>query len=503
MFSCFGQKRAEAKQEQDLENGGKRIISWEEIKKHDKPNDCWVVYEGTVYDVTEFVPNHPGGAAIWWQGGGRDITILYNISHPPRITLESHLAKYGKLVGEADGPEVKGAPEYDFQSPFWVELKIKCWEKLYDLVKNVKGYDGVKYYKVTYGEKDLFLYCLFLCLLNIATFAAVYLLPVFVQQTGLHFWRDMFFYISLGSALFIRGPLICVCSSMMHEARHRDQFSLFYIISDLSGMSSLRYQLEHSWHHNWPNCPAGEIEQSFAYAPGMRHFTWQPRRCFHRFQWLYWPLSFCLVLLQVAITDVTGFFLKGRMGALTASSWTCRELMIFTVGKLMLVLSFTWPFISAAAGLHPLTWESYAGYLIVFFANWFSCSFWLTLINVPAHLTMDELEDKDVQDIDFAKTQIAHSRTFSAGSRCMTWLTFGTNTQTEHHLFPTVPFRYLPDITPIIQEVSEKHNVNFRKPYDGFLTVFKLYLDRIVYLSKPESEEKAPAAPAVVLEVEA
>merc|ERR1711972_231286 len=83
-----GQKRAEAKQEQDLENGGKRIISWEEIKKHDKPNDCWVVYEGTVYDVTEFVPNHPGGAAIWWQGGGRDITILYNISHPPRITLE-------------------------------------------------------------------------------------------------------------------------------------------------------------------------------------------------------------------------------------------------------------------------------------------------------------------------------------------------------------------------------------------------------------------------------
>merc|ERR1712190_582903 len=126
--------------EQDLENGGKRIISWEEIKKHDKPNDCWVVYEGTVYDVTEFVPNHPGGAAIWWQSGGRDITILYNISHPPRITLESHLAKYGKLVGEADGPEVKGAPEYDFQSPFWVELKIKCWEK--HNVNFRKPYDG-------------------------------------------------------------------------------------------------------------------------------------------------------------------------------------------------------------------------------------------------------------------------------------------------------------------------------------------------------------------------
>merc|ERR1711879_187916 len=191
-----------------------------------------------------------------------------------------------------------------------------------------------------------------------------------------------FFYISLGSALFIRGPLICVCSSMMHEARHRSSFPLFYIISDMSGMSSLRYQLEHSWHHNWPNCPAGEIEQSFAYAPGMRHFTWQPRRFYHRLQWLYWPLSFCLVLLQVAVTDVTGFLVKGKMGALTRSNWTFRELMIFTFGKIMLIVSFVWPFISWAAGLHDLNLDNYIGYLIVFFANWFSCSFWLTLINV-------------------------------------------------------------------------------------------------------------------------
>jgi hypothetical protein len=188
----------------------KRIVSWEEIKKHDKPQDCWVVYDGIVYDVTEFIPNHPGGAALWWQGGGRDITILFEISHPPRVTLETHLAKYGKRIGEAEGPEVKGAPEYDFLSPFWVELKQKCWDKLYDLVKDVKGFDGVKYYQVTYGEKDLFMYCLFLCLLNIGTFIAVYVLPVFIQSVHEHFWEDEVFWIGLCVALFIRGPLICI-----------------------------------------------------------------------------------------------------------------------------------------------------------------------------------------------------------------------------------------------------------------------------------------------------
>jgi len=219
----------------------------------------------------------------------------------------------------------------------------------------------------------------------------------------------------------------------------------------------------------------------------MRHFTWQPRRCYHRFQWLYWPLSFCLVLMQVAVTDVTDFAFKGSMGALKRSYWTFNELFIFIWGKLLLVGALVWPLISHAAGWSSLTLDDYIGYLIIYVGLWFSSSFWLTLINVPAHLTMDELEDAEVQDIDFGKTQIAHSRTFSAGSRVMTWLTFGTNTQTEHHLFPTAPFRYMPDITPVIQEVSQKHNVNFRSPYDSFLTVFKLYLDRIVYLGKSTS----------------
>jgi hypothetical protein len=73
-----------------------------------------------------------------------------------------------------------------------------------------------------------------------------------------------------------------------------------------------------------------------------------------------------LVLLQVAVTDVTSFFIQGKMGALTRSSWTFKELMIFMWGKIMLIISFVWPFISFVAGLHDLTWDNYLGYLIVF-----------------------------------------------------------------------------------------------------------------------------------------
>lgn len=36
-------------------------ISVAELDKHAKPDDCWIVVNGKVYDFTTFAPNHPGG----------------------------------------------------------------------------------------------------------------------------------------------------------------------------------------------------------------------------------------------------------------------------------------------------------------------------------------------------------------------------------------------------------------------------------------------------------
>lgn len=118
-----------------------------------------------VYDITSFVPDHPGGRALWWQGGGRDITILFNISHPPRVTAKAHIQKYGKYLGIAEGPETEGAPEYHWTSPFWCELKEKCWAKLNDMVRHYAGYEEGHFAKVTYGELDVTVYHGFLMLM--------------------------------------------------------------------------------------------------------------------------------------------------------------------------------------------------------------------------------------------------------------------------------------------------------------------------------------------------
>ena len=39
-----------------------RVLDLTELKKHTTETDCYLLYDGKVYDVTEFLDEHPGGA---------------------------------------------------------------------------------------------------------------------------------------------------------------------------------------------------------------------------------------------------------------------------------------------------------------------------------------------------------------------------------------------------------------------------------------------------------
>ncbi|KAK5990847.1 L-lactate dehydrogenase (cytochrome) [Cladobotryum mycophilum] len=70
-----------------------------EVAKHNTTDSCWVILYGNVYDVTEFLPSHPGGAKIILSLAGKDATEDFDPVHPPG-TLEEHLKPEAKL-GEA------------------------------------------------------------------------------------------------------------------------------------------------------------------------------------------------------------------------------------------------------------------------------------------------------------------------------------------------------------------------------------------------------------------
>ena len=53
-----------------------KTYSSADILTHNTAEDCWLLIDGKVYDVTDFVGKHPGGEALL-EGCGIDATELY------------------------------------------------------------------------------------------------------------------------------------------------------------------------------------------------------------------------------------------------------------------------------------------------------------------------------------------------------------------------------------------------------------------------------------------
>ncbi|OCL11303.1 hypothetical protein AOQ84DRAFT_336124 [Glonium stellatum] len=84
----------------DSNNTQSQKLTGAEIAKHNSRESCWVVIHGRAYDVTEFLPEHPGGPKIILKYAGKDATEEYEPIHPPD-TLDKYLDK-SKHLGEVD-----------------------------------------------------------------------------------------------------------------------------------------------------------------------------------------------------------------------------------------------------------------------------------------------------------------------------------------------------------------------------------------------------------------
>ncbi|OBT82492.1 hypothetical protein VE02_08164 [Pseudogymnoascus sp. 03VT05] len=75
-------------------------LTGNEVAKHNSNESCWVIVHGKAYDVTEFMPEHPGGMTIILKWAGKDSTDTYEPIHPPD-TLDKYLDE-SKHLGEVD-----------------------------------------------------------------------------------------------------------------------------------------------------------------------------------------------------------------------------------------------------------------------------------------------------------------------------------------------------------------------------------------------------------------
>lgn len=62
----------------DVSKKSNLSYSINEVMKHNSDKSCWVVMDKLVYDVTTFLPNHPGTAKVLRRCCGKDCTKKFN-----------------------------------------------------------------------------------------------------------------------------------------------------------------------------------------------------------------------------------------------------------------------------------------------------------------------------------------------------------------------------------------------------------------------------------------
>ena len=71
----------------------KNTFTLGEVKKHKKKGDAWTIIDNKVYNISKWIPTHPGGDVIM-KAVGKDATRLFNSINHPSFVSESVLPKY-------------------------------------------------------------------------------------------------------------------------------------------------------------------------------------------------------------------------------------------------------------------------------------------------------------------------------------------------------------------------------------------------------------------------
>ncbi|PSR88379.1 Cytochrome b5 like [Actinidia chinensis var. chinensis] len=106
-----------------------KLYTMQEASQHNSKDDCWVVIDGKVYDVSTYLEEHPGGDDVLLGATGKDATDEFEDaghSKSARELMETF------CIGELD-PAPPAIPELEIytKQPTDITQKLKDLTKQY------------------------------------------------------------------------------------------------------------------------------------------------------------------------------------------------------------------------------------------------------------------------------------------------------------------------------------------------------------------------------------
>lgn len=418
---------------------GKKI-TWAELERHNVGEDCWLAVRGKVYDVTAWVPKHPGGYDTLVLNGGKDATQLFEAYHPLRVF--SVLDKYciGHIEHDMDHPI------FPPMSPFYVELKQKM-EQYFSGIKTSPRYAPEMLLRTA--------------LLISAAFA-------------LHYFSVITTWLPLSLICAMLLGFVCALISFMpvHEGSHASttesplMWRMMGAVHDfVNGASFYTWLHQHFLgHHPFTNVTSGDAKNDamdpdvFTNDPDIRRIKPnQPWYSHYAWQQFYVPVLYGLLGIKFRINDVNiVFFLKTngkiKLNPLTTWHWT-----MFVGGKLFFVF-----YRIILPCFYIPVWQSLLLFAVSDLVTSYTLAFVFQVNHVVAQAKWPVVDKKTgMVNMDWAEMQLATTVDYAHDSWWTTFFTGALNYQVTHHLFPYISQVHYPKIAPIIKEHCKKNGIEY------------------------------------------
>jgi len=435
----FGHTENEKNMLGDLPVSKKKLIRWEELQKHNNSQDCWLAVRGKVYNVTRWVPNHPGGNDPLVLNAGRDGTQLFEAYHPIRV--HAMLDKY--FIGDLeDNPKNPTFPE---MSEFYKTLKAK-----------IEDYFQQKKMSPRYAPEML--------VRSFFLISAVFLFHYLSVVTNS-------FFLSLLCSTICGTCTALVCFMPVHEGSHASTTNSPFLWRLLGASNDfVNGASYYSWCHQHflGHHPYTNVTEEDTYAldpdvvtgdPDMRRI--KPHQKWHqhyKFQAIYVPLLYGFLGLKFRINDFLILFVIHKNGAIRLNPPDTWHLTMFWAGKIFfLFYRILVPAYYLGSLLNAI--------LLFVFSDMMSSyvlAFFFQVNHIVPHAKWP-ITDRDTGKVnmDWAEMQIRTTLDYAHGAYWTTLFTGALNYQVTHHLFPYVSQIHYPDIAPIVLEHCKKYGIEY------------------------------------------
>ncbi|XP_018318601.1 cytochrome b5 [Agrilus planipennis] len=103
--------------------------SFQEVKKHNNNQSTWVVIHNTVYDVTPFLNEHPGGEEVLLEQAGKDASEAFeDVGHSTDARELMTKYRIGEIVESERKPvQAKKAQWHDDSDKSKSDSSMRSW----------------------------------------------------------------------------------------------------------------------------------------------------------------------------------------------------------------------------------------------------------------------------------------------------------------------------------------------------------------------------------------